>query len=177
MYKTLSVSIGLAIILCCSAGKTSAQQNDSLLSQLSRKWLNAKVYTLKMAELMPEEYYDFKPVPEERSFREQLLHIAQNIRWLTTSFLFVPPGLPVVDSTIQSKAAVMKVVSEAYDMGIAAHKSIKANQLDDVVPFFAGPMTRRQIIILMHDHQTHHVGQLIVYLRLKGITPPDYVGW
>lgn len=36
--------------------------SDSLVAQLSRKWANAKVYALKMAELMPEEYYDFKPV-------------------------------------------------------------------------------------------------------------------
>ncbi len=177
MYKTLSASICFVLVLCCTSCKTSAQQNDSLLSQLSRKWLNAKAYTLKMAELMPEEYYDFKPVPEEMSFGQQLLHIAQNIRWLTTTFLFVQPGSPVVDSTIKSKAAAIKVLSDAYDMGAAAHKTIAGKQLDEVVPFFAGPMSRRQILTLMHDHQTHHVGQLIVYLRLKGITPPDYAGW
>lgn len=38
-------------------------------------------------------------------------------------------------------------------------------------------MTRRQILLLLHDHQTHHIGQVIVYLRLKGIKPPAYVGW
>jgi len=54
---------------------------------------------------------------------------------------------------------------------------MNAGQLDEKVKFFAGPMTRRQILILMHDHQTHHLGQLIVYLRLKGIKPPDYIGW
>lgn len=48
----------------------------------------------------------------------------------------------------------------------------------DIMPMaMAGPLTRRQILILMHDHQAHHIGQLIVYLRLKGIKPPGYVGW
>jgi uncharacterized damage-inducible protein DinB len=30
---------------------------------------------------------------------------------------------------------------------------------------------------LMHDHHTHHRGQIIVYLRLNGLKPPKYVGW
>jgi uncharacterized damage-inducible protein DinB len=59
----------------------------------------------------------------------------------------------------------------------AAFFIINEKQLDEIVPFFAGPKARRQILILMHDHQSHHVGQLIVYLRLNGIKPPAYVGW
>jgi uncharacterized damage-inducible protein DinB len=157
--------------------KLSAQNSsDSLLAQLSRKWANAKEYALKMAELMPEKYYDFKPVPEEMSFKQQLLHIADNMEWLSSSYLFVPKKNKI-DTTVKGKAAVIKIVSDAYDMGMMAHKNLSAKQLDEVVPFFAGPMKRRQILILMHDHQTHHLGQLIVYLRLKGIKPPDYIGW
>ena len=165
------------VIFFIAPFKLSAQNsNDSLVAQLSRKWTNAKVYALKMAELMPEEYYDFKPVPEEMSFNQQLLHIADNMEWLSSSYLFVPKRNKI-DTSTKGKAAVIKILSDAYDMGMMAHKNISAKQLDEVVPFFAEPMTRRQILILMHDHQTHHLGQLIVYLRLRGIKPPDYVGW
>ncbi len=157
--------------------KVQAQSNDSLLVQLARKWENAKVYALKMVELMPEKFYEFKPVPEEMSFREQLLHIAQNMQWLSTSYLFQDKNKTAKSGNAKDKAAVIKVLSDAYDMGLAAHKNIDIKQLDDTITFFAGPMTRRQILILMHDHQTHHIGQIIVYLRLKGIKPPDYVGW
>ena len=157
--------------------KLSAQvNNDSLIAQLNRKWTNAKVYALKMAELMPEKYYGFKPVPEEMSFRQQLLHIADNIEWLTSTYLFVPKK-NVNDSLAKEKASVIKILSDAYDIGATAHQNISDKQLDEIIPFFAGPMTRRQILFLLHDHQAHHLGQLIVYLRLKGIKPPDYVGW
>ncbi|MEO6637979.1 MAG: DinB family protein [Ginsengibacter sp.] len=166
------------LLVFTTAFKSFSQMNssDSLVAQLSRKWANAKVYALKMAELMPEEYYDFKPVPEEMSFKQQLLHIADNMEWLSSSYLFIPKKNKI-DTSIKDKAAVIKIFSEAYDMGMKAHQNILEKQLDEVVPFFAGPMSRRQILILMHDHQTHHLGQLIVYLRLKGIKPPDYVGW
>jgi uncharacterized damage-inducible protein DinB len=154
-----------------------AQSVDSLQVQLARKWVNSKAYALKLAGLMPENEYDFKPSPEEMSFSQQLLHIADNIDWLTSSYLFInAPGKRTPISKL-SKADVLKILSDAYDRGLAAHSKIAAAQLDEKVTFFAGPMVRRQILILMHDHQTHHLGQLIVYLRLKGIKPPDYTGW
>jgi uncharacterized damage-inducible protein DinB len=144
---------------------------------LKRKWENAKAYTLKMAALMPEEDYSFKPVPEEMSFREQLLHIAKNMQWLSSSYLLSENKIQIKDTAIKDKAAVLQVLSESYDMATLIHKKVPPKRLDDAVFFFAGAMTRRQILILMHDHQTHHAGQLIVYLRLKGIKPPEYVGW
>jgi uncharacterized damage-inducible protein DinB len=177
MNSLKSTIIAIALVLFVTPIKLSAQTcNDSLLAQLNRKWTNAKEYALKMAELMPEKYYDFRPVPEEMSFRQQLLHIAENIEWLSSSYLFVEEKNEI-DTAVKSKAAVIKILSDAYDMGAAAHHNLSGKQLDEVVKFFAGPMTRRQILILMHDHQTHHLGQLIVYVRLKGIKPPDYVGW
>lgn len=166
-----------ALLICCSSFSVVAQANDSLLSQLTRKWKNAKAYTLEIAEKMPADFYGFKPMPEQMSFQEQLLHIADNIQWLSSSFLFGEKKNLDNEKTEKNKAAVIKYVSDAYDMGRAAHQNMKANQLDDTVSFFAGPMTRRQIFMLLHDHQSHHIGQLIVYLRLKGIKPPGYVGW
>jgi uncharacterized damage-inducible protein DinB len=153
------------------------QPNDSLLNQLSTKWMNAKMYALKMAELMPEEKYNFKPVPDEMSFGEQLLHIVQNMNWLSSTYLFGSKQNSKSDGKALSKQLIINTLSSAYDSALAVHYRLTANQLNEVVPFFAGPKSRRQILILMHDHQTHHLGQLIVYLRLKGIKPPDYVGW
>ncbi|MDB5151477.1 MAG: DinB family protein [Mucilaginibacter sp.] len=175
--KTMKQLIGIIIISISSIYAVSAQSTDSLQIQLSREWVHSKAYALKLAALMPEKDYDFKPVPSEMSFTEQLLHLADNIKWLSSSYLSVSLPKEKKDLKHLTKPEVLQIVSDAYDIGLAAHKILSAAQLDEKVSFFAGPMTRRQILILMHDHQTHHLGQLIVYLRLKNITPPDYVGW
>lgn len=159
------------------AYKSYGQHKDSLTSQLETKWTNAKSYTLKMAELIPEDLYDFKPTDDVMSFKEQLLHIAKNIQWLSTSYLLSGKKPLKDDSTLITKKAIIRRLNDAFDIGILAHQSLSANQLDETVSFFAGPKTKRQILILLHDHHTHHVGQIIVYLRLKGIKPPAYIGW
>jgi len=166
----LLISLGFSI-----NGK--AQTKDSLLNQLSAKWKNTKTYALKVAELMPEEHYNFKPVPDVMTFDEQLLHIAQNMNWLSSAYLLGSKQNSKSDAKVLSKQSIINTISTAYDSALAVHYRLTPKQLDEVVPFFAGPKSRRQILILMHDHQTHHIGQLIVYLRLKGIKPPEYVGW
>lgn len=147
-----------------------------LLSRLK----NARQYTLQVAEAMPEATYGYRPSPDEMTYRAQLVHIAQNLSWLTESYLTTKPS-PVskasLQGTDQTKAETLLLVNQSYTYAIDAIEAFDLAQLDEVVPFFAGPMTKRQILLLLFDHQTHHRGQLIVYLRLNGIKPPGYVGW
>lgn len=170
------VSFLFFLVTCVFVLESNGQSNDSLLHQLARKWGNAKAYTLKIAALMPEEDYSYKPTAEVMSFQEQLLHISDNMMWLSGTHLFADTTKQIKKYAAMDKAAVIKYVIDAYDRTLLAHYKISAGQLDEKVSFFAGPMTRRQILILMHDHQTHHAGELIVYLRLKGIKPPPYNG-
>ncbi len=65
-----------------------AQSTDSLQVQLARKWTNSKSYALKLAALMPEKDYEFRATDEEMTFTEQLLHIADNMNWLSSTYLF-----------------------------------------------------------------------------------------
>ena len=166
----------LLLIISFSPLLSNAQPMDSLLVQLARKWTNAKEYTLQMVDLMPAENFSFKPVAEEMSFKEQLLHIAKNMQWLSSAYLDINGSNAITNDSLLDKAALIKILSDAYDQAMMGHH-VDKKKLDEKVSFFSGPLTRRQILILMHDHQTHHVGQIIVYLRLKGIKPPAYVGW
>lgn len=169
----------LFMLLLFALNTATAQKRDTLfLDAAITKLQNSKEYTLKVANKMPEEKYGFKPVPDEMSFGEQLLHIAANLNWLTSSYITSSKS-PVTKAAtqVQKKGEIIQVLSNTYDLAIAALKSFEATHLADTVSFFAGPKTKLQIINLISDHQTHHRAQMIVYLRLNGIKPPGYVGW
>ena len=171
--------LSVFIFLFSSSLFEDAQKNDSLfIASVLTKFKNSKEYTLKVADLMPEHRYSFRPTKEEISFGEQLLHICSNLGWLSSSYLSTGNN-PVTkeDSKLQSKDSIRQVVVRTYDYAIAVLTQFSANNLSDTVKFFAGPMSKLQIINLLSDHQTHHRGQLLVYLRLCGLTPPKYVGW
>lgn len=155
----------------------SARGQNGFMEEFKEKWKNSAEYTLELATAMPEEYFDFRPTEEEMSFKSQLLHMISNMNWLSTSYL---EGTPVdfdLKRQDYSKAEILAMLNAAYDLSGKAAEMLPPGQLEETVEFFAGPKSKRQIIILMNDHSTHHRGQLIVYLRLKGIKPPRYRGW
>ena len=156
-----------------------AQSTDALfLTAAIRKLEHSRDYTLEVARLMPPTEYGFSPVPEEMSFAEQLLHLSQNLGWLSASYLRGEDN-PVgdADMKLHDKDSIIAVVGRVYDYALTALEKFPPDHLKDNVSFFAGPMNKLQIINLINDHQTHHRAQLLVYLRLKGIKPPEYLGW
>ncbi|KAA2238519.1 DinB family protein [Chitinophaga agrisoli] len=172
--------IGSILILFSFAiHAVNGQGHDSLFLAAARvKLTHSKEYMLKVADLMPENKYDYKPTKEELSFGAQLLHICGNLGWLSSTYLTTEdhPAFKI-DEKISSKDSIRSVLLSTYDYAIKALDNFDAKQLGDTVKFFAGPMTRLQIINLLSDHQSHHRGQILVYLRLCGIKPPEYVGW
>lgn len=166
----------LLLCLLLVAG-LSAKAQESYLKEFQQKWSNSKDYTLELAESMPEEYYDYKPTEVEMTFKRQLLHITGNIDWLTSSYLDGEKLDADLQSNDYSKAEVIALMTKAFDNAAAAIEKFPVTELETMVKFFAGPMSRRQIIVLLNDHVVHHRGQIIVYARLKGIEPPKFRGW
>ena len=69
------MKIFLSILLLSFSFTGIAQSNKLLINSHLEKFKNAKSYTLAMADKLVEDKYDFKPVKEEMSYKEQLVHI------------------------------------------------------------------------------------------------------
>ena len=129
-----------------------------------------------MAEAMPEDKYSFKTTERQKIFQEQLMHIKQNMDWLSTTY-FSKDGKKTPNATYTTKAEVITAIKEAFDNTAAIIKNASPEELKEVVAFFAGPKTKLQILNLLQDHVTHHRGQIIVYLNLNDLKPTIYRGW
>lgn len=129
-------------------------------AQHLKQWENSRHYTISVAESMPETAYDFKPVDEVWSFGEQLNHIAYGIHWWTDTYIrkveteWAPPKPKTGRKTI------IAAIEKAYDELKKTYEESTGKESG-----FNATM----------DHITHHRGQLIVYLRLNGMQPPEYV--
>jgi uncharacterized damage-inducible protein DinB len=166
-------------ILFLHVGSIAASSQDDLFIRSTVERLkNAKDYSLKVAEAMPADKYDFRPTPVEMSFGGMLMHMAENLLYISTEFVSTDRGKAMgAMPTDSSKANTIKTLSAAYDAAIATVAALPKENLPDSVAFFAGKLTKMQMINILSDHQTHHRGQLIVYLRLNGILPPRYIAW
>jgi len=166
-------------VFCFSIFITSTMisQQTTAKSAFLEKWKNSKAYLVGMAEVMPEDYYDFKPTERQMSFQEQLIHIKGNMDWLSTTY-FSETEYKKGDSVIpETKEGIIRQITSAFDATSEIIKNTSEESLTETVDFFAGQKSKLQILNLLLDHVTHHRGQLIVYLNLKNIEPPKYVGW
>jgi uncharacterized damage-inducible protein DinB len=126
--------------------------------------------------MMPEEYYNFKPTERQRTFKEQLIHMKGNINWLSTSYFTEKEYIRKKEAP-ETKEEILSLIKMAFDESSDIIRNTPVEDLSQTVDFFAGPKSKLQILNLLQDHVTHHRGQLIVYLNLKNIVPPKYVGW
>jgi uncharacterized damage-inducible protein DinB len=145
---------------------------QSHMDMMATHWKTAATYTLAIADQMPAENYGFKPVPEEMSFAEQLVHIAQ-----ANAYMF---GVLTGDKFTEAppkevtKENVTKFVRDSFDWTTAELAKITPEEVQKSYPMEGHQMSGHEVLMLAWNHTTHHRGQLIVYLRLKGIKPTDY---
>ncbi|MGB0117910.1 MAG: DinB family protein [Terriglobales bacterium] len=144
---------------------------------LLENWNDVGRKLIAMAEDFPEDKYDFKPVPAERSFAEQLLHAAAANYFFTNPAMGLKP--PAGDSpkreNYKTKAAVVEYVKKSFADAAAAIKKKGDKGLNDlIVDPFANQQTRISDMAWgLLEHCGEHYGQLVVYYRVAGLVPPE----
>jgi len=168
-----------AIILCSATNPLFSQQNDFIKEYLERLE-NSKEYLHQVAETMPEEKYDYRATPETKSFAEHLMHIGWAMDWHSQSLLGDrDPRDWQTDTELRlgnkTKEEIIAKIDETFEETIQLISNFETIKLGEELDYFGLNRTKRQILLLLADHITHHRGQLLVYLRLNGLVPPRYI--
>ena len=130
-------------------------------------WMKARLdttkdFTIQVLNAMPEDDYDFRPNKDQRTFAAQAYHIAYSIDYFKRAFQNPGEAWNPGGENSKTKEELVKWASDQFDEINALILSKDASDL-----FTAG-------VISYLDHNAHHRGQIVTYLRLKGITPPTY---
>ncbi|MGA9270938.1 MAG: DinB family protein [Lutimonas sp.] len=136
------------ILMLFSFASPMLAQEEVFIKQYLERFENSREYLLLVAETMPEDKYGFKATPESMTFAENLMHIGWAMDWHSESLM---GGRDARDWNTDT------------------------SQLDDELDYFGLKRTKRQVLLLLADHITHHRGQMLVYMRLNGLKPPRYV--
>jgi uncharacterized damage-inducible protein DinB len=140
-------------------------------------WNDIARKLIAMAEDFPEDKYDFKPTPAQRTFAEQLLHAAGANYFFTNLALGQKPPAeedPKRDQ-YKTKADVVAFVKKSYADGAAAIKAKGDKGMNDLI---TDPDSHQQTRIYdeaygLIEHSGEHYGQLAVYYRVAGLVPPE----
>jgi len=170
----------LFVCICIPTAAVMAQNSAPRSSRpfidaFQSHWATAKGLALDVADAMPAEGYSFKPVPAQMSFGEQMVHIAQ-ANYGYCAFIAdtkSPYGEPVKDAKVE-KAAAIKDPGDSFDYCSKVFDGLEESKLSQMHGEGKGRFSTMDVMLGVMIHMTHHRGQAEVYLRLKGITPPEY---
>jgi len=150
---------------------------DSPSQAVLAAWNDIGRKLIAMAEDFPEDKYDFKPTPAQRSFAEQLLHAAGANYFFTDPVLGQKPpaGEDPKRDQYKTKADVVAFVKKAFADGAAAIKTKGDKGLSDLV---VDSFEHKQYRVIDYaygfiEHSGEHYGQLAVYYRGAGLVPPE----
>lgn len=181
-----SVIVMIAAVVIMLAGSVQiyagAEKASKKAGMFAKEFIpilqRAKTYSLEFAGAMPEEHYKFKPTPEIMSFGEQIVHTAGATFWFISKITGEENPGKGFKAEGKSKDEIMKFLEKSFAYAEKALADLSDKDAVEVIHLFGElKLTKSQTFQTIRDHVTHHRGGMVIYLRLKGIKPPEYVGW
>ena len=129
---------------------------------------------IRTAEKMPAEHFSFKPTSDVRSFAEVFGHI------IDTNYMACAgvrgeanPNKVEFEKTLKTKDEVVKAVKASFDYCDGAMKNLTEANLKETFKSGTRDVPKTSPLLLLIAHGQEHYGNLVTYMRLKGVVPPS----
>jgi uncharacterized damage-inducible protein DinB len=173
----------VSVALCAAAAPAAAQQHNpdhhpsvNAVATQKQLWMQATMSATRAAEQMPETDYAYRPVETVRSFGELVGHIAGAQAMMCAIALGeTPPAEDAVEKSAKTKAALVAALKESTMKCEAAYAQADTAVAAPVTMF--GMKTTRLFALGMNAlHNGEHYGNMVTYMRMKGMVPPSSQG-
>jgi len=171
----------LLLILLLGAAALNAQLKPALVDPLEGlwqgydgEWGHVSRQLVALAETFPPEKFAWRPGPGVRSTSEVFMHIAiTNFYLLSVTGPKMPDDLTSsLEKTVVAKGEVIQWLKRSLEAVKNAHAGIQPAALQRKVKVENQDATVDGIYLRIIVHANEHMGQLIAYARMNGITPP-----
>jgi len=161
----------LLMVSCGAPAQTPDLKSASGYPKMVQKQVTAWIE--RAAEKMPEEQYAFKPDPAVRSFGQILGHIADADYLFCSGVLGEKNPSPGIEKTKTTKAELISALREAFTYCNRAYDALTDANANELVKAMGQERNKLGVLWFNASHNLEHYGNLVVYMRLKGITPPS----
>jgi len=153
----------------------NAQELNPLSTEARQAYTAVKNDILKSAEKMPEENYGFKPAPRVRTFGQILGHVAEEQYFFCGSVKGEQKAADV-EKAKTSKADLLAALRDSFAYCDAAYDGLTDTTAIQMIKVGQSQHTKLRMLWGNTVHGTSHFGNLVTYLRIKGLVPPSTEG-
>lgn len=147
--------------------------HDNPLSAEARIDFNTiKDYVIRAAEKMPEDGYAFKPTPEIRSFGQLIGHVADD-QYTFCGVVKHQRKLTDFEKNPPAKSEMVTALKAAFAYSDSAYSLLMDAWANEPIQFLGRERPKLNVLTFNTEHAWEHYGNIVVYLRLKGLVPPS----
>jgi uncharacterized damage-inducible protein DinB len=174
MKQTMTLALIISGSVLLSAQPPPPAADGGYTAAVRTRWNAIKRNISGSAQAMPDAGFAFKPTAEVRSFGELLGHLANEHYMLCSQIKGEKNPHESVDFEKKTtKAEFVKDINDSIAYCDAAYAAVK----DDPKTIAPIAPNRRDTpfssMLLNVTHDSEHYGNLVTYLRLKGVVPPS----
>ena len=162
-----------ALALLGNVGAVAAQpafSATSFLTPAKATWDSTRNLVTGIVELMPEDKYDFRPTPNVRTFRDNVIHL------VAENYLFfgrvAGENLGNPAQNLKSRDELIKALKESYEYGAKVWAGLTEEKALEMIEVRGQKVQRWSAILGAIQDNMNHYGNLVVYARLNGLVPP-----
>ena len=136
-----------------------------------------KAAALRYIDAAPDSMLGFRPTKGVRNFAEQIEHAVWADAFIAHSAITGSQKVPALgDSAVylHNKTALKAYAVAAMDHTVAMLQGVTDAQMVQEITQFGKKVTRGRALMELLDHFPWTLGQTVPYLRLNGVTPPEY---
>lgn len=163
-----------ALFVLCAALPAAAQNPISDGERFLYNLVKGNI--VKTAEKVPEDLYSFKPAPEVKTMAQMLGHVADANYMFCAAVLGEKSPSPGVEKTMSTKAQIVPAVKAAFAYCDKAYEQMTDAEGVKMIKFFNREMAKATVLGFNSLHTMEHYGNLVTYMRIKGIVPPSSEG-
>jgi uncharacterized damage-inducible protein DinB len=161
-------------------GQPKNQAVRSRADETLEVWNDIGNRVIAMAKDFPEDKYNFKVQKDQRTFAQNILHVAgvdyEFMRAASGSKIGPDLGKDVENPSrevYKTKADVVKLIQQAVADGASLIKQQGDAGLDKTTNFGKQVVHSSYIWLITIEHSGEHYGQLVVYYRANNMVPPE----
>ena len=162
-------------LILITAAATFAQTPDfkSAAGGAKAYYTQVKTNIVKSAEKMPAENYSFKPTPDVRSYGQLIAHVADASGFFCGAISGSKAPAAGVEKGKTSKDDIIAALKQNFEFCDQAYDGLTDANSGEAVKFFGSERSKLNIAEFNAMHDWEHYGNIVTYLRLKGIVPPS----
>ncbi len=171
--KRIVLLLPFVLAMPAEGQQTVSANPTAAVSAAKAMWQAMTNYITAAAEQMPEKDYAFRPTHDVRTFGQMIGHVAGAQNLICGSALGeTTVGEDNIEKSKTTKADLTAALKASTANCARAYAQSDAKSAG-MIKLFGQDQTRLFALMLNATHNAEHYGNIVTYMRMKGMVPPS----